>query len=49
MDMDKFYKMLTNDDDIADIPIIFVFRVAMATFKIINSGECAYEIEDVNS
>ena len=48
MDMDKMYKLLTNDKDIADIPILFIFRVAVAMFKIINSGECMYHIDDLS-
>ena len=47
MDMDKFYKLLMSNEDIQDIPILFVMRVAMAVFEIINSGECKYELEDV--
>ena len=46
MDMDKLCKMLTNDVDIQDIPILYIFRVAVAVFKIINSGECMYKIDD---
>jgi len=47
MDMDKFYKLLTNDEEIADIPILFIFRVAVKAFEIINSGECKYDLEDI--
>ena len=49
MNIDKLYKLLMNDEDIMDIPILYVFRVAVAVFKIINSGECKYELEDINS
>lgn len=45
--MDKLYKLLANDEDLADIPIMFVFRVAVAVFRIINSGECNYKLEDI--
>ena len=47
MDMDKFYKLLTNDEEIADIPILFIFRVAIKAFEILNSGECNYDLEDI--
>ena len=47
MDMDKLYKLLANDEEIADIPILYIFRVAVAVFKIINSGECNYKLEDI--
>lgn len=40
MDMKKLCDMLTNKEEIRDIPIIYVFRVASAIFEIINSGEC---------
>lgn len=45
--MDKFYKMITNDDSIKDIPIIYILRVAVVVFNIINSGECSYILEDI--
>ena len=47
MDMDKFYKLLTNDNELADVPILFIFKVAVEVFKIINSGECNYKLEDI--
>ena len=45
--MDKLYKLLANDEELADVPILYVFRVAVAVFKIINSGECKYDLEDI--
>ena len=47
MDMDKFYKLLMNNEDIKDIPILFVMRVAKAVFEILNSGDCSYKLEDI--
>jgi len=47
MDMDKFYKMLTSDESISDIPLLYVLKVAVVVFEIINSGECSYELEDI--
>ena len=37
MDMDKFYKMLTSDESISDIPLLYVLKVAVVVFEIINS------------
>lgn len=39
MDMKKLCDMLTSNEDLKDIPIIYVFRVAFAIFEAINSGE----------
>lgn len=43
MDTKKLYRALLDDNDIKDIPIIFVIRVAYAVLKIINEGNCFYE------
>ena len=40
MDMKKLCDMLIQRDDLKDIPIIFVLRVACAVFEIIDSGDC---------
>ena len=47
MDMDKFYKTLTNDEELSDVPLVFILRVAMKVFEIIGSGECKYDLEDI--
>ena len=47
MDMDKFFELLANDESIKDVPLIYVMQVALAVFEIINSGECAYKLEDI--
>lgn len=40
MDMKKLCDILIQREDIKDIPIIFVFRVACAVFEVIGDGEC---------
>ena len=47
MDTDKFYKLITSDTELQDIPLIYIMRVAIAVFEIINSGECFYNLEEV--
>jgi hypothetical protein len=46
MDMNKFYKAIMNEPSIRDIPILYVLRVAVVVFEIINSGECMYKNEE---
>lgn len=43
MDMKKLCKLLFENEDIKNIPLEYVFRVASVVFEIINSGECFYE------
>ena len=45
MDMKKLCEILTQREDLKDIPIIYVFRVACAVFDVINDGECFYKEE----
>ena len=45
MDMNKLYKKLIDDHSLKDIPAIYILRVAIALFEIINSGECFKETE----
>ena len=47
MDMERFYKIITSDEELKDIPLIYVMRVAIAVFEIIDSGECLYRLEEV--
>lgn len=47
MDMEKFYELITTDETLQDVPLIYVMKVAIAVFDIINSGECNYELEDI--
>ncbi len=46
MDMNKFCEKLIQDKDLGDIPMIYVFRVAIAVMEIINNGECFYDSEE---
>ena len=46
MDMDKFYKLLINNEELKDVPILLIARVALVVFELINSGECMYKIEE---
>lgn len=45
MDMEKLCDKLFEDDDLKDIPIDFIFRVAYAILNIISSGECFYKFD----
>lgn len=47
MDMNKFYELLTNDETLKDVPIVYILKVAIVVFEIINSGECMYKLEDI--
>lgn len=47
MDMNKFYKMLIEDERISEMPMTLVLRVAIVVLDIINSGECIYEVEHI--
>ena len=47
MDTDKFYKLITSNADLQDIPLTYIMRVVIAVFEIINSGECFYNLEEV--
>lgn len=46
MDMKKLCDILIQREDIKDIPIIYIFRVACAVFDVINAGECFYKEEE---
>ena len=45
MDMDKFYKLLIEDDRIKDLPITLVLKITLIVLDIINSGDCIYKVE----
>lgn len=45
MDMDKLYKLIINNEELKDIPIIYIVRITVAVFEAINSGECMYELD----
>ena len=46
MDMKKLCEFITQREDLRDIPITYIFRVAYAIFDVINSGECFYKEEE---
>lgn len=41
--MKKLFKRLLENEDIKNIPLEHVIRVAIAIFEIINSGDCFFE------
>jgi len=43
MDMKKFCDELMKDDDLKDIPLTYVLRVAVSIFTLIGSGKCFYK------
>jgi hypothetical protein len=45
MDTLKLCDKLFEDDELKDIPIDYIFRVAYAVLSIIASGECFFTIE----
>ena len=47
MDMRKLCEIITHREDLQDVPIIYIFRVAYAVFDVINSGACFWEREEI--
>lgn len=45
MDIVKLCDKLFEDDDLQDIPMEFIFRVAYAVLVIIADGECFYRVD----
>lgn len=45
MDVLKLCKKVLENEDIKDIPIIYVYIVVTTVIEIINSGECFYDTE----
>jgi hypothetical protein len=43
MDMEKLFDKLTENEEIKDIPVDYIFRITICVFEIINSGECFYK------
>ena len=43
MDMKKLCDKLIEDESLKDIPLTYVFRVALSLFELINSGDFFYE------
>ena len=47
MNMDKLYELIINNEELQDIPLTYIVRIAIAVFEAINSGECMYKLEDI--
>lgn len=45
MDVIKLCDRLFDDEDLQDIPMEYIFRVAYAVLVIIAEGECFYKID----
>ena len=45
MDILKLCDRLFDDEDLNDIPLEYIFRVAYAVLVIIAEGECFYRID----
>lgn len=45
MDIEKLFNKLIEDENIKDIPVMYLLRVATVVFELINSGEFYYENE----
>lgn len=45
MDMDKFIEKLFGREELKDIPVIYLCRVAISIFSIIEEGDCFYKEE----
>lgn len=40
MNIEKLYRALIEDEEIKDIPVLTVIRVACVILKLINEGNC---------
>ena len=47
MNMDELFELLTSDVELQDIPLLYIMRVTIAVFEILNSGKCFYKLEEV--
>ena len=45
MDVEKLAEILVTDKELADIPTIYVLRVAVSIIEHINKGDCMRELE----
>jgi hypothetical protein len=45
MDIVKLCDKIFEDEDLADIPIDYVFRVAYAVLALIAEGDCFYRVD----
>ena len=47
MDMDKFIAELFSREELNDIPIDLVCRVAISILEIVREGKCFYEMDRI--
>ena len=45
MDILKLYDQLFDDEDLQDIPLEYIFRVAYAVLVLIAEGNCFYRVD----
>lgn len=45
MDIIKLFEMVLDNDEIKDIPLVYVFEVVCCVVDAIGSGECFYKTE----
>ena len=45
MDVNKLFHKVIEDEEIKDIPLLYVFAVINSVIEAINSGECFYQTE----
>lgn len=46
MDIDKLFKKVISNDDVKNIPILFIIMVFNCVMEEISSGECFYSVEN---
>lgn len=45
MDIDKLFKNVISNDDVKNVPIIFIITVFNCVLEEISTGECFYQTE----
>ena len=45
MDVIKLFEKVMKDDEVRDIPLMYVFTVVCCVVEAISSGECFYKTE----
>lgn len=45
MDINKLFHKVIEDEDVKDIPLVFVLMVINSVIEAINSGDCFYKTE----
>ena len=46
MDINKLFNMVVLNEDIKDIPILYIIMVFNCVLETISSGECFYSLEN---